>query len=443
MNEPSTTDRPENLVTTDRIQGDTVQPADVISTKQLHFLRNSSQRVNILEGSIRSGKTIISLLRWIIYLHRAPLGGELVMIGRTRDAVWRNCVGPMQNVALFGTASLQVIGNYGAPTVRIMGRVVHILGASDAKAEKVIRGMTVAGAYVDEVTVIPEEFFTQLLGRMSVPKAKLFGTSNPDSPSHWLKRKFLDRINAITDWASWHFTLDDNPALTPEYKDSIRNEFTGLWYRRFILGEWVAAEGAIYDMWDPARHVIAWDKLPRMQRLLGTGIDYGTTNASTALILGLGDDNRLYLVDEWRYDAGVAQQRLTDAEISRRMIAWMGQQHLPYVNTLTPEWTIADPAAASFKVQLAADGLTNVINGDNNVLYGIRTTASLLSTGKLLVSDRCQGFIQEAPGYSWDQKATEKGEDKPLKIADHSLDGGRYAIATTETNWRNYVDLAA
>ncbi|MDN5669967.1 MAG: hypothetical protein L0G87_16400 [Renibacterium salmoninarum] len=156
MNEPSTTDRPANLVTTDRIQGDTVAPAEVISAKQLHFLRNSSQRVNILEGSIRSGKTIISLLRWIIYVSRAPLGGELVMIGRTRDAVWRNCVGPLQNVALFGTASLQVIGNYGAPTVRIMGRVVHILGASDAKAEKVIRGMTVAGAYVDEVTVIPE-----------------------------------------------------------------------------------------------------------------------------------------------------------------------------------------------------------------------------------------------------------------------------------------------
>ena len=205
----------------------------------------------------------------------------------------------------------------------------------------------------------------------------------------------------------------------------------------------MAAEGAIYDMWDPARHVIAWDKLPRMQRLLGTGIDYGTTNASTALILGLGEDNRLYLVDEWRYDAGVSQQRLTDAEISRRMVAWMGQQHLPYVNTITPEWTIVDPAAASFKVQLAADGLTNVINGDNNVLYGIRTTASLLSTGKLLVADRCRGFIQEVPGYSWDQKATEKGEDKPLKVADHSLDGGRYVIATTETNWRNYVDLAA
>lgn len=429
------------LTSEDRPKGQPVKPADVISAKQLDFLQKSTTRVNVCEGSIRSGKTIITLLRWLLFVMRAPLGGELVMIGRTRDAVWRNCVGPLQNGALFGPAAAQVVGNYGAPTVRIMGRVVHVLGASDAKAEKVIRGMTVAGAYVDEITVIPEEFFTQLLGRMSVPKAKLFGTSNPDSPSHWLKRKFLDRITALKDWTSWHFNLDDNPALTEEYKASIRTEFTGLWHKRFIEGLWVAAEGAIFDMWDPDTHVVAWDRLPPITRLLGVGVDYGTTNASTALLLGLGEDNRLYMVDEWRYDAAQAQMRLTDAQISQRMRDWMDQPHLPYLSTLKPEWTIVDPAAASFKVQLAQDGVQNVINGDNNVLYGIRTMASLFGSKKLLISDRCTGFIQEAPGYSWDPAATEKGEDKPLKVADHSLDGGRYIITTTEIEWRPYVDL--
>lgn len=414
----------------------------MISPKQHHFLRHSTQRVNILEGSIRSGKTIASLLRWLIYTTRAPLGGELVMIGRTRDAVWRNCIAPLQNPNLFSAAANHVIGNYGAPTVTILGRKVHILGASDAKAEKVIRGMTVAGSYVDEVTVVPEEFFTQLLGRMSVPGAKLFGTSNPDSPSHWLKRKFLDRISQLHDWASWHFTLDDNPALTDEYKNSIRSEFTGLWYRRFIQGEWVAAEGAIYDMWDPAKHVIPWDQLPPMSRLLGVGIDYGTTNATAATILSLGEDNHLYLVDEWRYDAVRAQARLTDAQISHRLREWLNQPHLPHLNHLVPEWTIVDPAAASFKVQLTDDGIHNVINGDNNVLYGIRTIASLLATEKLTVSDRCKGFINEVTGYSWDPKATAAGEDKPIKTADHSLDAARYAIATTETNWRGHLDSA-
>lgn len=414
-----------------------------MSHRQLHFLQTSSHRVNILEGAIRSGKTIIALLRWFLFLANAPRGGELLMIGRTRDSVWRNMVAPMQNPDLFGPLADQVVGNYGAPTVKILGRTVHIMGASDAKAEKVLRGMTVAGCICDEVTTLPEEFFTQLLGRMSVKGAQLFGTTNPDSPAHWLKRKFLDRIkNGLTGWGRWSFTIDDNPSLEPEYVESIKSEFTGLWYRRFILGEWVAAEGAVYDMWDPKKHVIGWDALPPMTRTLAVGIDYGTTNATSAVMLGLGVDNNLYFMDEWRYDAKQSQRRLTDSEISGRMRAWMTEDHHP-LNAPAPEWMIVDPAAASFKVQLANDGVGNLIDADNNVLYGIRTMASALSAQKLLIADRCTGLIEEAPSYSWDPKQTEKGEDKPLKVADHSLDAARYALTTTETNWRPYVALAA
>ncbi|MBM7767348.1 PBSX family phage terminase large subunit [Glutamicibacter nicotianae] len=365
------------------------------------------------------------------------------MIGRTRDSVWRNMVAPMQNPDLFGQLADQVVGNYGAPTVKILGRTVHIMGASDAKAEKVLRGMTVAGVIVDEVTTLPEEFFTQLLGRMSVKGAQLFGTTNPDSPAHWLKRKFLDRISTgLKGWGRWSFTIDDNPSLEPEYVESIKSEFTGLWYRRFILGHWVAAEGAVYDMWDPKKHVIGWDALPPMTRTLAVGIDYGTTNATSAVMLGLGVDNSLYFMDEWRYDAKQSQRRLTDSEISGRMRAWMTDDHHP-LGSPTPEWMIVDPAAASFKVQLANDGVGNLIDADNNVLYGIRTMASALSANKLMIADRCTGLIEEAPSYSWDPKQTEKGEDKPLKVADHSLDAARYALTTTETNWRPYVALAA
>jgi PBSX family phage terminase large subunit len=415
-----------------------------LSPKQLDFLRGSDARVNILEGSIRSGKTIVSLLRWLIYVARAPHGGELVMVGRTRDSVWRNTIGPLQDQALFGPLADQVVGNYGAPTVKILGRTVHVLGASDAKAEKVIRGMTVAGVFVDEVTVIPEEFFTQLLGRMSVPKAKLFGSTNPDSPAHWLKRRFLNRIGDLPEWKSWHFTIDDNPSLTETYKDSIKKEFTGLWYKRFIEGLWVAAEGAVFDFWDEDEHVMAWADLPQMQRLLGVGIDYGTTHATSAIILGLGVDGKLYLVDEWRFEAQQAQHRMNDARLSSEIRHWLyNEQHLPYPNTLRVEWVIVDPAAASFKVQLGDDGVTNVINADNEVLYGIRVMSSLLSTKFLQVTDRCKGFIAEVPAYSWDPKATEKGEDKVLKVADDSIDPARYVVTTTETNWRPFVNIAA
>lgn len=408
--------------------------SEPVSAKQADFMTHSTARVNIAEGAIRSGKTVISLHRWLAFILRAPRGGELVMIGRTRDAVWRNCIGPLQNPDMYGPAANMVVGNYGAPTVKILGRTVHVLGASDAKAEKVIRGMTVAGAFVDEVTVIPEEFFTQLLGRMSVPRAKLFGSTNPDNPAHWLKVKYLDRIKQLPDWRAWKFTLDDNPSLTDEYKSSIKSEFTGLWFKRFILGLWVAAEGAIYDMWDNDTHIVKHEDLPLMRRVLSVGIDYGTTNATSAVALGLGMDGRLYALDEWRYDAAQAQRRFTDQQLSAGVRGFIADLEAP------PEWVIVDPAAASFKVQLASDGIHNVMNGENDVLYGIRLTASLLGSGQLFVSDRCSGIISEAPGYSWDPKATEKGEDKPIKVADHSLDAWRYAITTTETLWRPYVD---
>lgn len=416
-----------------------------LSATQVASIRDATARVNLWEGSIRSGKTISSLIRWLLFVSTAPRGGELVIVGRTRDSAWRNVIAPLQDPAVTGPAAHHVIGNHGAPTVTILGRRVYVFGASDAKAEKVIRGLTVAGAMVDEVTTVPEEFFTQLLGRMSTPGAQLFGTTNPDNPAHWLRRRFLDRLDKLPDWRCWHFTIEDNPGLTEAYKASIRAEFTGLWYRRFILGEWVAAEGAIYSMWDPAAHVVPWEHLPAMSRLLAVGVDYGTTNATSALLLGLsaetGTDgrpvSRLFLVDEWRHDPATTNVRLTDAQLSAGLRDWLHTPHLPPTLKAPPvEWVAVDPAAASFKVQLMGDGIGNVMDADNDVAYGIRTVASLLGDHRLVVSDRCTGFITEAPGYSWDDKAAAKGEDKPVKVADHSLDAGRYAIASTETIWR-------
>lgn len=423
---------------------------DLLSEAQLGSIRESCTRIAIWEGSIRSGKTLGSLLRFLIFVTTAPLGGQLVVIARTRDTAARNVFAPLMDESLFGVVASQVHYTAGAPSGLILGRTVYVIGASDAKSEKVLRGLTVAGAYVDEITVIPEEFFTQLLGRMSVKGAQLFGTTNPDNPAHWLKKKFLDRIalGELPDWRRFHFTLKDNPSLTPEYVESISREFTGLWYRRFILGEWVAAEGAVYSMWDEQTHVIPWENLPRMRRLIAVGIDYGTQNASAAILLGLADIldqhgqrvcSRLYAVDEWSYDARQTNVRLTDAEQSSRLRDWLTQPHLPNKQHLDVERLIVDPAAASFKVQLQVDGAGHVMDADNSVNYGIATVASLLGAGQLIITDRCPGLIEEFPGYSWDPKFANKGEDKPIKVSDHRLDGLRYAITTTESIWRTQL----
>ncbi|HEY9476257.1 MAG TPA: PBSX family phage terminase large subunit [Mycobacteriales bacterium] len=394
------------------------------SPAQIRSVVEAQNPLNIWEGSIRSGKTIASLVRWLIYVANPPRGGDLVVVGKTRETIGRNVFAPLSDPALFGDIARHVDYTPGAPTGQILGRTIHVLGANDSKSEPKVRGMTCAGAYCDEVTVLPRSFFDQLVGRMSVPGAKLFGTTNPDNPSHWLRKEYLLRP-AETGCQSWHFTLDDNPHLDPAYVARIKSTYTGLWYRRFISGEWVQAEGAVYDCWDPDRHVV--DILPTIIRWIGLGVDYGTSNPFAALLLGLGVDGRLYLTREWRYNGRASHRQLTDVEYSARLREWLAP--------VRPEWTCVDPSAASFITQLYRDGLTPTAAA-NSVLDGIRQVASLLASGLLLAHRSCTGWIEEMPGYSWDEDASAKGEDRPIKADDHSLDAGRYAVHTTEAAWR-------
>lgn len=401
-----------------------------LSPAQERSIAQSTARINIWDGSVRSGKTIGSLLRWLTFVARAPRGGALVVIGKTLDTVHRNVFGPLQDPALFGPAAKLVHYNRGAPTATILGRTIEVITAANALAEGRLRGLTCAGAYVDEATLIPEAFWDQLLARLSVPGAKLFATTNPDNPGHWLRKKFILRAGQL-DLRYWHFTIDDNHALDSAYVSSLKKEFVGLWYRRFILGQWVQAEGAVYDMWDPDRHVV--DILPRISRVISVGVDYGTTNPFAALLLGLGEDGRLYFTNEWRYDSKLARRSLTDHEYSERLRGWLGD--------IRPEWLVVDPSAASFIEQLYRDGLVPHA-ADNAVVDGIRTVSTLLATDRLKVHRSCTGWIDEVGGYAWDDKAAEAGEDKPIKANDHSLDAGRYGVHTTRASWHNQITEA-
>lgn len=412
-----------------------------LSPRQIESWAASTNRDNftLWDGAIRSGKTIISLIAFIHWLSNAPRG-PVAILGKTRTTIIRNVLDVIAMIAP------KAIGGYGMASerVKIMGRWVWIVGANDAQAESKIRGLTLAGAYVDEATLLPEAMFVQLLGRLSVTGARLFATTNPDSPSHWLKTNYIDRINELDGWGFWHFTMDDNPGLTPEYVAAKKKEFTGLWYRRFIEGEWVSAEGAVYDMWDPTTHVVPWDSLPRMVDCYAVGIDYGTQNPTAAIILAMGENGHLYLADEFRIDAhNRGHGTWTDREQSEALLRWLREeQHFPHPENadLHPRRLIVDPAAASFKVQLQQDNAWGLTDADNDVLYGIRLTANGLASHWLHVSDRCTGFIAEAPGYSWDPKAQLAGTDKPIKTADHSLDAARYALTTTERLWRPTIE---
>src|SRR5688500_693029 len=378
-------------------------PADVraLSDLQERSIAHAEARINLWTGSIRSGKTIASLLRWLAYAATAPRGGALVVTGKTFDPVSRNVFGPLQDPGITGKLSQLIKYTRGAGTATILGRQVEVITANDVKAEGRLRGLTCAGAYVDEVSLIPEVYWDQLLGRMSVKGAKVFGTSNPDNPAHWLRQRFILRQGELN-LRHWHFMLDDNPSLPPEYVEAIKHEFTGLWYRRFVLGEWVAAEGAIYDMWDEERHIV--DQLPRLERILAVGVDHGSTNPFHAVALALGADGCLYITTEWRYDGKTARRSMSDVEYSEAPRGWMDEKDL------TPPWVVVDPAVKPFLTQLRNDGVLPTI-GDNEVVDGIRTVASRLHLGKLKVHRSCEWLISEIPGYSWDDEKALKGED--------------------------------
>ncbi|CAM2786413.1 MULTISPECIES: PBSX family phage terminase large subunit [Streptomyces] len=400
-----------------------------LSRKQLRSIGQARARINLWHGSVRSGKTIASLLAFVIAVATAGPSGLIIICGRSLQTIERNCLDPLQDAALFGPLARHVVHTRGATTATILGRTVHLIGAADARAEGRLRGLTAQLAYVDEATLMPEGFWTQLLARLSAPGARLFATTNPDSPRHWLKKGYLDRSTEL-DMRAWHFKLRDNPSLSAAYVDALAAEYVGLWRRRMIDGAWVVAEGAIYDMWDEDRHVV--DELPSMRRHW-VGLDYGTTNPFAALLLGEGVDDRLYVCAEWRHDSRATHRSMTDAQYSTAVRDWLGELGA------APEWTFIDPSAASFITQLWADGHPGIARAVNDVSDGIRSVAALLAAGRLLVHRSCEGLLDELPGYSWDPKATEVGEDKPLKVDDHSVDALRYVIHSTAHEWRHLL----
>jgi len=419
---------------------DLLEAVDVapMSPMQIRSIVQADARVNLWTGSISGGKTVASLLRWLIYVATAP-AGELVVVGRTRQSIARNVFGPLADASLFGPLAKHSHYTAGADTGKILGRTIHVMGASDARSEMVLRGLTCAGAYVDELTLVSEDFWIQLLGRLRVPGAQIFATTNPDGPAHYVKRQIMDRAVELG-YRVFEFRMSDNEHLDPTYVAQVQREFVGLWRKRFVDGLWVIAAGAIYDMWDPARHVAPVESFPPMEKILGVGVDYGDTHPTRGYLLGLGPDtregqsgHRLYVLGEW------APGHMTIGQHSASLRAWIAGQPELWRH---PEWIAVDPAAASFKSQLFHDGAQNTRNAHNSVLPGIRTMAALLATSKIVVADTCTQLIEKLPGYVWDVKATARGEDKPVKDNDDEADALRYSCYTTRLDWRHLIPLA-
>lgn len=406
-----------------------------LSFKQVSSIVESTQRkIALWVGAVSAGKTIASLFAFLIAVKGTRGAGLILIVGKTLQTIERNILDPLMDPRLFGVFSRHVVHTKGSGTAVIMGRTVHLVGANDVRSEEKIRGSTVELAYVDEATLLPPGFWEMLISRLRVPGARLLATTNPGSTRHWLRLDWILQAH-LKNMIVFHFTMDDNPSLTDDYITDMKASFAGVFYDRMIKGLWTNAEGAVYDMWDPTRHVIPWERLPPIKRVLCASIDFGTQHATSVMLLGLGYDKRLYMMDELRIDVAVNSLRQSPSQQSKTVRDWLRQPHHPEQLALTPEWVVVDTAAADFRQELYVDGLATQ-GAKKDVTYGIGIVSSLLQRGQLVFTDRCTGWTNEVTDYVWDPKATERGVDEPIKRNDDSMDAGRYAVVSTESLWR-------
>lgn len=404
-------------------------------------------KIALWSGAVRSGKTFISLFAFLFAILKAPRTGNIIIVGRTLDTINGNIFSLLTNPEIFGALTKYIKYTPGAKSAMILGRVVHLYGANDASSEAKIRGLTVCLAYVDEATILPKSFWEMLVTRLSVDGARMLATTNPGSKNHWLRKEWILKARE-KNLIHFAFTMNDNPSLSEQFKAEMRASFTGVFYQRFIEGLWTNAAGAVYSMWDERRHLIKHADLPPISRTLAIGMDYGTTNTTVALLLGLTDEYdakgrptpRLVLIDEWHYTAAEHHgETIPDIELSRRFREWLNGKHGPEGTYVPyPEFVFLDPSAASMRAQLHTDHITSWA-ADNAVLDGIADVANLLAQGKLIVSDRCELFLAEVTEYEWDEKASDEGRDEVVKRDDHAMDAARYAIRSTIAQWQHEV----
>ena len=400
------------------------------STKQLAFINYSNAKMNIATGSVRSGKTIACTVRWIDYLLHGP-EADYAMLGKSLGTLKRNVINDLFDI--LGKSQAKWIDRQQGE-MQILGRRVYAIGAATEEAEERIRGATFAGAYCDEANLYPESVWMQLQARLSLPGATTFANCNPDSPYHWFYKNVLK--NTMLDKKVWQFNMDDNLSLTPEYKQQLMAQYSGVFKRRFIDGVWCVAEGKIYDTFNPQLHCIDTkplvDAIPEAARDYYVGCDQGTSvTCSWSCMCKDKRTGVTYKMAEYYYVAKEEHQQKDDLQYFNDFEAFVRAYIPEKFRRNLPVY--GDPAASSWDAMLTHHGY-NYRHADNDVLQGIIFVLKLLNTGKYFIDKSCIKTREEYDNYSWDEKARERGEDKPKKVFDHACDSDRYALYTHNKN---------
>jgi len=389
----------------------------------------------IADGAIRSGKTLSMAISYVLWAMTNFEGHNFGMCGKTIGSFRRNVVIWLK-IALKGRG-YQIKDNRSENVLYISTgsttNAFYIFGGKDERSQDLVQGITLAGAFFDEVALMPKSFVEQATGRCSVEGSKYWFNCNPRGPMHWFKLEWIDKASD-KNIIYLHFDMEDNLSLSERIKKRYRKMYAGVFFKRYILGLWVAAEGAIYGMFDPNRMIVDW--LPEMRRYW-IGIDYGHSNATVFLLIGEGIDNNQYAIDEYYHSGRETENAKSPVRYAKDFAIWAKNTLGKDAHKLVRIYI--DPSALGFKEQLKEEGIRGIRDADNAVYEGIMLTESIVDSGIFYAHRRCKNLIREIPNYTWDTKAQAQGKDKPVKDADHALDAWRYVIMGERRYWERRV----
>ncbi len=395
-----------------------------LSPKQIEFIINSTCHWNLAHGSVRSGKTIGTLFRFMQAADQCP-DSQIWMVGHSSDTIYQNAIRLLlesEQLAIFRPFCTWYAGKR---QLKFKDKTISTLGAKDEGAIGSFQGKTFSLVYCDEMTLYPESIIDMIDTRLSNPHSMGFASMNPSHPNHKIK-KWIDKSEeGDENYYSLHFNLDDNPYVDDEYKQRIRDSLSGLFYKRNYLGLWCLAEGAIFDFFDHNIHVV--ERPPAAAEYWIAGIDYGSVNAFSCLLIGVSTGKynqtgkRWWVEKEYYWDPKKTGRQKVNSEFADDVQAFLEPYGVKNV--------YIDPSAEAFQLELRKRGM-HVVHANNDVENGIQMMTAEMKKGNLYVCSECKNTIREIESYVWDPKAADKGYDQPLKKDDHAVDALRYCIAS-------------
>ena len=366
----------------------------------------------ICDGAVRSGKTVCMADGFFVWSMSRFQNQAFGICGRSISSLRRNVIANLHSW-LGGLFLIKESRSENKLTVRYKDRenVYYLFGGLDESSYKQIQGITLAGALLDEVALMPRSFVEQTCARCSVEGSKLWFNCNPAGPEHWFYKEWILKKGEKR-MLHLHFTMADNPGLSEKIRRRYESLYTGVFYKRYILGRWCVAEGLVYGF-DPQKHICR--KVPAVGRYY-ISVDYGTYNPCSAGLGGVAE-GKAGRIREYYYDGRQMGKLKTDEEYYGELEKLAGEYPV--------EAVVVDPSAASFIAVIRRYGRFSVRKAKNGVLDGIRLVASLLQTGHLQVSSQCKDSIREFGLYAWQEQG-----DHPIKENDHAMDDIRYFCST-------------